>query len=239
MAFGQPDAGGDKLDYNAIGPALLLFAVRSLEENIMTSYGTSDALKVDVAVLTGPKAGELLHSSLIFPKVLVSSLRKYAGQPYPENLALGTLGQGAAKPGQSPAWTLNPYTQQDDAIAQQWLAAHPEFGKVSAGQPSSTQQTASSGVWGGQATAGSGWGGQAEPQSGGWGAPPATVPFPGHNIAPEKAAEFISHGVTAAHLDAVKHIPGYESVPAAALKAKAEELLAAQTDRGAWGEPPF
>lgn len=226
MPFGQPDAGGDKLDYNAVGPALLLFAVHSLEENIVTTFGISDALKVDVAVLTGPKGGEILNNALIFPKVLVSSLKKYAGQAYPDNLALGTLGQGAAKQGQSPAWTLNPYTEQDDATAQRFIAATPTFGKTVVGQPSAATQN-------------SGWGAPnpAPAASGGWGSAVAD-PYPGHGIEPAKRAEFISHGITLEHLNAVKHIDGYENVGAAQLKAKAEELMRPQ-QQSAWDAPPF
>lgn len=114
--FQQPSAGSDFRAKDHIGHLLLIY-VRELRENIVTQYGTSDAISADVVVLTDPSGPRCETQVLFFQKPLIGSLRNsIGGEP-----VLARLGQGTAKPGQSAPYILNPYTEQDAAIATQYL----------------------------------------------------------------------------------------------------------------------
>jgi len=120
--FQQPSAGGDQVKVNEIIGALVLVHVREYREGIITSFGPSDAVAVDLHVLDGPKAGESFENTLIFQKALIGALRSAAGgQP-----VLGRIGQGTAKPGQSAPYILTPYTEQDAALATAWINSRPQ-----------------------------------------------------------------------------------------------------------------
>jgi hypothetical protein len=120
--FQQPSAGGDQVKVNEIIGALVLVHVREYREGIVTSFGPSDAVAADVHVLDGAKAGESFENTLIFQKALIGALRSAAGgQP-----VLGRIGQGTAKPGQSPPYILQPYTEQDAALATAWINSRPQ-----------------------------------------------------------------------------------------------------------------
>lgn len=97
---------------------LLLFTVHSVEEDVQTSYGPASPVRADVAVLDGPNKGDTYPDCLIFPKVLIGSLRPYTGG----GMVLGRLGQGVAKPGQSAPWVLEGSTADDQATAERYLA---------------------------------------------------------------------------------------------------------------------
>jgi hypothetical protein len=113
--FSSP-ATATGLDLKALLGSLLLIDVHSQETGINTSFGLSDAIRADVAVLDGDSAGETYNDTLIFPKVLQSQLRSRVG-----GKVLGRLGQGAAKPGQSAPWTLTEPTDADKQLAVQWI----------------------------------------------------------------------------------------------------------------------
>lgn len=100
---------------------LLLIKPTSLESEVPTSYGVSDAIRCDVADLS---TGELHENVLWFPKVLVSSLQTRIGQ-----MVLAAMGQGQPKPGQSPPWILIDASGDPNAVgaAQAWLAQNPAF----------------------------------------------------------------------------------------------------------------
>lgn len=115
--FAQP-ASSTGLDLQANEGALLMITPTNFEEGISTAYGTTDAVEANVVILDGPNAGEKLDGALIFPKVLQGQLKRYIGTG---QIALGRLGKGQAKPGQSAPWKLEDYTQQDAQTAQQYL----------------------------------------------------------------------------------------------------------------------
>lgn len=77
---------------------LVVIDVHSHETGIVTSLGEKDAIKATVHDITDQATYE---DTLIFPKVLVGSLKSRVGQK-----VLGTLGKGVAKPGQNAPWVL-------------------------------------------------------------------------------------------------------------------------------------
>ena len=120
--FQQPSAAGDQVKIPELLGALILVYVRDYREGIVTSFGPSDAVAVDLHVLDGPQKGEDYQNTLIFQKALIGSLRSaIGGDP-----VLGRIGQGTAKPGQSPPYILHPYTEQDAAVATAWINAQPK-----------------------------------------------------------------------------------------------------------------
>ena len=58
-----------------------------------------------------------IRDTLIFPRILVSSLKPNVGK-----VVLGRLGKGVAKPGQSAPWTLSAPTEDDIAVARKYDA---------------------------------------------------------------------------------------------------------------------
>jgi hypothetical protein len=114
------------IDWKELNGALLLFAVKSQEVGIKTVHGDSNAVRADVTILDGDKAGEVFTDTLVFPKVLQSQLKPAINGPN-GNLVLGRLGQGHKKPGQSPPWTLAAATPEDRAVG----TAHLEKAVVS------------------------------------------------------------------------------------------------------------
>lgn len=96
--------------------ALLILDVKSVEEGIMTTFGESDAVRADVHVVDGAQAGTTYPDALVFPKGLASQLRPNVGQK-----VLGRLGQGQAKPGQSPPWLLAEATDADKQAGMAFL----------------------------------------------------------------------------------------------------------------------
>ncbi|MGI5155788.1 hypothetical protein [Microbispora sp. CA-102843] len=116
MQFSQPSAGSDWRAADYVGH-LILFYPREYREGIVTSNGTSDAIQVDLVVLTHPEGPKPEENVLLFQKVLRSSLRANIGK----DPVLARLGQGTPKPGQSAAYILNPFNEQDAAYATQYL----------------------------------------------------------------------------------------------------------------------
>ena len=137
--FQQPSAG-DQVKMAEIVGSLVLIYVHELREDIQTTFGPADAVAADVHVLDGAKAGESYENTLIFQKALIGALRGgIGGDP-----VLGRVSQGTAKPGQSPPYILQPYTQQDAAIATAWIQAHkPGFQAAAAAAPPPAQATPS------------------------------------------------------------------------------------------------
>lgn len=184
MSFEQPDAGGDKIPFKERGAelaaagSLMLIHVHEVVPKIKTVHTKpgeegSDAVRADVVFLNGPLGGEYFGNTLVFPKVLVSSLRNKVGKQ-----VLGKLGLGNAKPGQNAAYTLMPYSDSDAQVAMQYLASFPEFGKA---QPVEDVPEPPPG-WGGSQAASSGWGGNTQTATSGWGNQTATTPPPPSRI---------------------------------------------------------
>ena len=120
--FASPAAsgGGDRLNVGDINGHHVIVNVLSVE-NVQTTLGMSEAVKINVADLTTG----LAHSGVLwFSKVIVSSLRNFAGSG---SLVLGTVGQGVAKPGQNAPWVLNAADGIPEVVAaaQAWLDANP------------------------------------------------------------------------------------------------------------------
>lgn len=105
------------IDLKALNGSLLCITVRSVERDIQTSYGPTDAIKADVAVLDGADKGDEYNETLIFPRVLRSQLESKIGEK-----VLGRLGQGTAKPGQSAPWMLAAATPADVEVGVAYLA---------------------------------------------------------------------------------------------------------------------
>ena len=111
---------GEKVDLKELNGALLFINVKALKRDIETSFGTTDAIACDIAVLDGPKKGETIDDALIFPRVLVGQLTSAVGSADP--VIVGRLGQGLAKPGKSAPWVLNDPTPDELATASKYEA---------------------------------------------------------------------------------------------------------------------
>lgn len=115
--FNDPSQGGDRLPLDDVNGSLLLFTVKSVEKDIQTTFGVSDAVKADVAVLDGIRKAEVFTDTLVFPRVLRSALSPHVGA-----MVIGRLGKGTAKPGQSPPWILDAASDEEKAIGEKYLA---------------------------------------------------------------------------------------------------------------------
>src|ERR1700675_4321869 len=99
--FQQPSQG-DRVNIADLVGSLVLIWARDYRENITTPYGESDAIAADIHALDGAKGGEKFENTLIFQRALIGSLRSaVGGEP-----VLARIGQGTAKPGQSPPFIL-------------------------------------------------------------------------------------------------------------------------------------
>jgi hypothetical protein len=120
--FQQPSAAGDKIPVPELVGSLVLIYVREYRTGIVTSFGEKDAIACDVHVLDGPKSGEVFDSALLFQGALIGSLRAAVGG----DPVLARIGQGVAKPNQSPPYVLNPFTAADAAIATAYIQQMPK-----------------------------------------------------------------------------------------------------------------
>jgi len=133
--FQQPAAAGDLFKTADHLGSLVLIWAREYRQGIVTSAGVSDAIAGDVHVLQGPGAGEIFENTLLFGKALVPSLQSAVGQ----DPVLARIGQGIAKAGQTAPWILQPYTENDAAVASAWITAHkPGFQKADTPPPAAT-----------------------------------------------------------------------------------------------------
>lgn len=108
---------GDKLDLDAANGALLHITVHEVVKDIETTFGKSDAVRADVAILDGAKKGEELEGVLFFPRLLQSQLGQAVGET-----VIGRLGRGIAKPGKSAPWILTPPNTDDMATGERYEA---------------------------------------------------------------------------------------------------------------------
>jgi len=122
-------ASGEKLDLNTLNGALLLITVHELVKDIETSFGKSNAVRVDVAVLDGDHKGSTFDDTLIFPRLLQSQLSQDIGDS-----VLGRLGKGEAKPGKSAPWLLLAPTAADLKTGEKY-EAYMESQKASQEEP--------------------------------------------------------------------------------------------------------
>jgi len=108
-AFASPGAAGDGFVVADANGHLVVIEVHSLETGIVTSLGDRDAIRATVHDIT---AEHTYEDTLIFPKVLIGSLKSRIGQK-----VLGTIGQGVAKPGQNAPWVINDASGDQAAAA--------------------------------------------------------------------------------------------------------------------------
>lgn len=108
MEFTAPAAGGTGTSISSLEGHLLVIEPHEYASNITTSNGPRDAIRATVHDIT---TSETHTDMLVFPKVLVGSLKGRIGQR-----VLATLGKGTAKPGQNAPWVLNDMSADPGAI---------------------------------------------------------------------------------------------------------------------------
>ena len=113
--FMQPGVGGDKFEAASHNGHLLLFFPASLEQNIPTVNGTSDAVTTRIVDLD---TGQVLDDAKVWGKAMIPQLKG----AIPDGMVLGRLAQGQGKGGNNPPWIIQPHTEQDVPRAEQWLA---------------------------------------------------------------------------------------------------------------------
>lgn len=108
--FSTP-AASSGVEWESLKDSLLIIDVAAVEHDVPTVHGVAaNVVKATISVVDGAKAGEVMADTLIFPKVLVSSLSPRVGHK-----VLARLGQGEAKPGKSAPWVLTDPTDEDVA----------------------------------------------------------------------------------------------------------------------------
>ena len=116
---------------------LLIVEPQEYCENIVTSLGDKDAIRVTIHDVTDSATYE---DVLWFPKVLVGSLKGRIGQK-----VLAVLGKGTAKPGQSAPWVLIDATTDSDCVKAATAYLDSIAGKQFASDPEITDMAAESG----------------------------------------------------------------------------------------------
>ena len=98
---------------------LVLITPLSLEEDIETAFGASDAIKANVVVLDlkSPEDSEENAGALIFQRVLRSQLEPFIGK----RKVLGRIGRGVAKKGQDAPFIIEDPSDADKAVARVYL----------------------------------------------------------------------------------------------------------------------
>jgi len=107
--FAAPGTASDGFSVKDANGHLVVIEVHAHETGIVTSLGDKDAIR---ATVHDVDAGETHTDALLFPKVLIGSLRDRIGQK-----VLGRIGQGNAKPGQSAPWVLLDESGNPDSVA--------------------------------------------------------------------------------------------------------------------------
>ena len=79
--FGMPSGGGSGSKIaDDLGQALLVRPT-GVRTAMKTQHGLVDAVQADWIVLTGPEAGQVRESSLVFQTMLVGDLKKIRANP--------------------------------------------------------------------------------------------------------------------------------------------------------------
>ena len=115
--FASP-ASATGIEWATLNGALLIIEVAEIVKDINTAFGVTDAVRATITPVDGPTAGAPHVDTLVFPRALRSQLAPNVGKT-----VLGRLGQGQAKPSQSPPWILSEATEDDKKAAGQFLAA--------------------------------------------------------------------------------------------------------------------
>lgn len=127
--YAAPASPGDQLPAADVLGHLMAIIATEYRTGIETQYGASDAIVVDVAVLTQQDAAgkiPVYRDALWFNIGLRLTLKKQMGQ-----IVLARMGQGEAKGKNDPPFTLVDATQDAQAVAfaEAWLDQHPDFEK--------------------------------------------------------------------------------------------------------------
>ncbi|WP_067184555.1 hypothetical protein [Microtetraspora niveoalba] len=131
--FQQPTGGGDSFKAAEHLGRLVVIYAKDYRENIPTTFGASNAISADIHVVDAPGGPQVFNNALLFPRALVASLRDaVGGQP-----VLARIGQGVAKPGQSAPYILNPFSDQDAAVATAYVNSLPKPFQAAAPAPQS------------------------------------------------------------------------------------------------------
>lgn len=125
--FSKP-ASASGIKWEDLKGSLLIVEPSSVEVGIPTQFGESDAVKATVSVLDGDDAGTVYVDTLIFPKILQTSVKGSIG-----GMVLGRLGHGVAKPKQSPPWVLEDFTADDAKVAEKFIADRGEQAPAATG----------------------------------------------------------------------------------------------------------
>lgn len=173
--FQQPGISNpeDKFTPSESNGALLLFFPTGFQSQVKTVHGESDAIAARIVRLND---GRVWENALVFSTALITQLQR----AIPDGMVLGTLGQGENTKG-NPPWLLRPHTEQEVAIAEQWLAQNPRVSQPAPTAPAAQgwgappTQSAPAAAWGQQPPAPA----PAAPATGGWGSPPAQAPAAG------------------------------------------------------------
>lgn len=113
--FNSP-ASGEKVIIEENLGELFMITPKSVEEDIKTIHGETDALVADVVIFRDGGEPEAYIGTRVFQKVLIGSLKGSIGKPMP---VLGVLAKGEKKPGKSAPWVLTAPNQAqiDQALA--------------------------------------------------------------------------------------------------------------------------
>jgi hypothetical protein len=115
--FADPSSGDQFVSSEHLGQ-LCLFSIYEFESGFKTSAGESDIVRGDVVVLTSKKGKaldepELYENTIVFGKVLVSTLKAQVGKM----AVLGVLSLGAKQEGKNQAYILKPADDDGRKIA--------------------------------------------------------------------------------------------------------------------------
>lgn len=116
-SISKPASGGSGFRAADHLGELVVFVGCSLEADIDTTFGSTNAARVEITVpLDGENAGEVYYDSLIFGKALVPSLANAQGP-----IVVGRMAQGEAKAGQNPPYILTDPTEEEEKTVLKWL----------------------------------------------------------------------------------------------------------------------
>lgn len=114
---------------------LLLVTPTEYVESMSTSFGDTDAVRVDFVVLDAPDGPEEVEDTLVFQRMIIGALKRQAifneknsvdpATGFPK-MTLGVLIQDEdrKKKGQSAPWVLSEPNDEQKALARQYLAEH-------------------------------------------------------------------------------------------------------------------
>jgi len=107
--FSRPSSNVKIIAEENIG-RLFMITPLSVEKDVPTVLGSTDALLADVVILDESGAGKHQEypNSFLFQRVLIGSLRGSIGKDMP---VLGVLGRGEASEGKSKPWVIKPPSQ--------------------------------------------------------------------------------------------------------------------------------